>query len=77
MPPFLFAERGNIMRKKAAKHHKGTEVIPTPKYVEPKSVTIEKADNGHTVHQWGPNGKIIKVAKSDAEALRHAKEMLK
>lgn len=51
---------------------------PVPaSYSEPKSVRIERADNGLTVRTWGPKGEVLRVAKSEQEALRHAKELLK
>ncbi len=49
---------------------------PMP-YREKKCVRITEADNGFTVSTYGPKGEQIKVAKSEAEALRHTKELLK
>ena len=46
-------------------------------YSDPKTVRITKAENGLTVSCYGPKGEELRVAKSDAEAMRHAKDMLK
>ena len=58
------------MKKKRT--NPGLQVAP---YQEPKSVRIQEADNGFTVSHYGPQGHVEKVAKSHAEAFRHAKEM--
>ncbi len=63
-------------KKTAKKTTKNTIATAMPMH-EPKSVRIEKADNGLTVRTWGPKGEVLRVAKSEAEALRHAKELLK
>jgi hypothetical protein len=45
-------------------------------YKENKSVNIKVADNGFTVRSYGPKGEETFVAKSEAEALRHARTLL-
>lgn len=45
-------------------------------YNEPKSVRIEKADNGFTVSTYTGNGCKQMVAKTETEAIRHAKKLL-
>lgn len=49
---------------------------PVTPYSEPKSVRIEKADNGFTVSTYTNTGCKQMVAKTEAEAIRHAKSLL-
>lgn len=44
---------------------------------QPKSVSIEKADNGFTISTYTDKGRKQLIAKNESEALRHAKELLK
>lgn len=55
----------------------GMGAAPPVAYHRPKSVRIEKAGNGFTVCSYTDNGEKTMVAKSESEAVRHAKEMLK
>lgn len=47
-----------------------------PVYREKRCVRITEADNGFSVSTYGPKGEQIMVAKNEAEAMRHAKELL-
>ena len=49
---------------------------PTACYAEKRSVRITEADNGFTVSTYGPKGEQSMVAKSESEAMRHAKVLL-
>lgn len=62
--------------KKKSSPKKTNTVAVAPKYHEPKSVRIEKADNGFTVSTYTDSGCKQMVAKSEAEAIRHAKSLL-
>ena len=62
--------------KKSAPKKANQVTMPQP-YRENKSVRITQAENGFTVCTYGPKGEELKVAKTEAEALRHAKELLK
>lgn len=63
--------------KKPASKAQGRVGMNAPiAYHEPKCVRIEKAGNGLTVRSYGPKGEQVMVAKSDGEAMRHAKKML-
>jgi hypothetical protein len=42
----------------------------------PKTVTISKADNGFTVSCYTDKGQKSMIAKSENEAVRHAKTLL-
>jgi hypothetical protein len=46
-------------------------------YREKKCVRITEADNGYSVSTYGRGGEKIMIAKSEAEAIRHTKELLK
>lgn len=59
----------------AKKPKKTTNSLVVP-YSEPKSVRIEKADNGFTVSTYTDRGCKQMVAKSESEAIRHAKSLL-
>lgn len=66
------------VQKKPSKAAKASDkvTINGPGYKENRSVRIERADNGLTVRTWDSSGEKLMVAKSDAEALRHAKALL-
>lgn len=51
-------------------------VAPATACCEPKSVRIEKAENGYTVSMWTEKGNKQMVAKTETEAIRHAKNLL-
>lgn len=55
---------------------KNTNKIVPLVYSEPKSVRIEKADNGFTVSTYTDKGCKQMVAKTETEAIRHAKTLL-
>jgi len=80
MKSILGPPRGKPAAKKAAPAKKtaskGNMAMPVG-YSDPKTVRITKAENGLTVSCYGPKGEELRVAKSDAEAMRHAKDMLK
>jgi hypothetical protein len=42
----------------------------------PKSVTIQAASNGYTVSMWTDKGYKNMIAKSESEAMKHAKSLL-
>jgi len=69
--------------KKSAKKGKYSDnmtkagMAPPVSMSQPKSVRIEKAGNGYTVCQYTDGGEKKMVAKSEVEAMRHAKDMLK
>jgi hypothetical protein len=66
--------------KKTAKKKtvaKGDEPMPMAGYHENKTVRVTKAANGLTVACYGPKGEELRVAKTDAEAMRHCRDMLK
>jgi hypothetical protein len=68
------AKKTPTKKKSAAK---GDEPMPMAGYHENKTVSVTKAENGLTVSCYGPKGQELRVAKSDAEAMRHCKDMLK
>lgn len=83
MKSILAAPKAKPAAKKAAPTKKTTTKAnasccgPVSAYHENKTVRITKAENGLTVSCYGPKGEELRVAKSDAEAMRHAKDMLK
>jgi hypothetical protein len=72
--PAASTKKAPAKKKTAAK---GDEPMPMAGYHENKTVRITKAENGLTVSSYGPKGEELRVAKSDAEAMRHCKDMLK
>ncbi len=52
---------------------------PTIAYQEKKCVRVTEADNGFSVSSYNPGpggGEKILVAKNEAEAMRHVKQLL-
>ena len=66
--------------KGKGRKHGGNSPVPEPtvqQYREKRCVRITEADNGLTVSTYGPKGEKIMIAKSENEAMRHAKTLLK
>lgn len=63
-------------KKKTAKKTRPANGMVVP-YQEKKCVRITEADNGFSVSTYGPKGEKCMVARSEAEAMRHAKTLLK
>ena len=61
---------------KKAKRKSAPMIAPEP-YREKRCIRITEADNGFSVSTYGPKGEECMVAKSEAEAMRHAKMLLK
>lgn len=66
------------MNRKASRKPAKPEAVNVPivQFREPKSVRVEKAENGVTVRSWGPKGERVMVAKTMQEALKHAEKLL-
>lgn len=62
-----------VTRKKPAAKRKPAAPVA---YRENKSVTIRQAENGFSVCSYGPKGEETFVAKSEGEAMRHARTLL-
>lgn len=66
-----------MAKKPVVKRGKGRGVDqPITAYPEKRTVRISEADNGFTVCMYGPKGEHSFVAKSEQEAMRHAKALL-
>ena len=52
------------------------EVAPS-RYVEPKRVSVQKANNGYVVSSYGDNGERVEVAKTMDVANKIVKKMLR
>jgi hypothetical protein len=66
-----------VVKKARMRRGNGPMQTIAPPYVEKKSVRITEADNGFTVCAYGGNGGPKEmVAKSEGEAMRHAKALL-
>ena len=63
-----------VAKKKPAAKRKS--VAAPVAYRENKSVTIRQAENGFSVCSYGPKGEETFVAKSEGEAMRHARTLL-
>ena len=47
------------------------------RYVEPKRVSVQKANNGYVVSSYGDNGERVEVAKTMDAANKIVKKMLR
>jgi len=71
----ILSGKGPTKAAKAKKTPKAAS-MPTVAMSGPKSVRIEKAENGFTVSCYTGEGEKSMVAKSSTEAVKHAKGML-